>query len=95
MCHSDWPGIIEEFTIYVIEVRCFVCFPNPLRNFEILHCARCNFLHFEDIFLPPKGIRTVANLGTICPRHKGFGLANTSVANGQHGPSLHNVRLGL
>ena len=30
-----------------------------------------------------KGIRTVANLGTICPRHKGFGLANTSVASGQ------------
>ena len=35
-----------------------------------------------------KGIRTVANLGTICPRHKGFGLAKTSVASGQRDPSI-------
>ena len=28
-----------------------------------------------------KGICTVLNLGVICPRHIGFGLANTRVAS--------------
>ena len=34
-----------------------------------------------------RGIRTVAILRSICPRHKGFGLAKTSVASGQRDPS--------
>ena len=38
-----------------------------------------------------KEIRTVANLRTICPRHKGFGLAKTSVASGQRGPELEQT----
>ena len=29
----------------------------------------------------------MANLGPLGPRHKGFGLANTSVASGQRPPS--------
>ena len=35
-----------------------------------------------------KGIRTVAYLGVICPRHIGFGLANTRVASGQRDPRI-------
>ena len=35
-----------------------------------------------------RGIRTVANLRTICPRHRGFGLAKTSAASGQRDPSI-------
>ena len=31
---------------------------------------------------PQKEIRTVVNLGIICPRHIGFRLANTRVASG-------------
>ena len=38
-----------------------------------------------------KGIRTVANLEVICPRHIGFGLANTRVASGQREPSSIHV----
>ena len=33
-----------------------------------------------------KGIRTVANLCGICPRHREIGLAKTRVASGQRGP---------
>ena len=37
------------------------------------------------------GIRTVANLLAISPRHTGFGLANTSVASGQRDPSIVQI----
>ena len=35
-----------------------------------------------------KGIRTVANLLAICPRHTGFGLGHTRVASGQREPRI-------
>ena len=39
------------------------------------------------IMMCRKGIRTVANLWVICPRHIGFGLTNARVASGQREPS--------
>ena len=34
-----------------------------------------------------KGIRRVANLKAVCPRHIEFGLSNARVASGQREPS--------
>ena len=36
-----------------------------------------------------KEVRTVANVWSICPRHRGFGLAKTRVASGQRGPRFY------
>ena len=46
-----------------------------------------SYVPFNKICLK-KGIRTVANLGPLGPRHKGFGLAKTSVASSQGDPSV-------
>ena len=50
---------------------------------------RYNFLYFSSISckkkkkkIAKKGIRRVANLQAICPRHFEFGLANARVASG-------------
>ena len=72
MQHDEKCREILKYYIIIGGISCILVLIIPL-SFTII----C----FE------KGIRIVANLGTICPRHKGFGLANTSVASGQRDPS--------